>query len=438
MVILNKYWNLSLFISLFGSAIGRNIIELSDSCTLTITKSEDIIITEDSKCTVGIFLPEEIKPYYIECNREDNGNISCSKKDLPKKNKENKCNNESTGKLINIGHEDDEYVFCLGKFGFDYPYNYPYIKLRGSNKYGNYFVKHTFPSTKNVFTFESEALYYIVKYDEYGIAFDENLNFTDHCANTSGRAITRKEDFCSSNSSGLYYTCKNGICKDIHTIENYEPVEQEELKYCIVKTGENCSVDTYYLIDETTMRKQNQGDGSLYYCENKNESCKKINMPGYYIVDKNNYYICRKDTNRKYTKCEKITLNENNDTCEVGKMILINKKLYLCIATSSKIPINENNNEVYIMEMSPNENENIFDLNEEQKAIIKINGSEIKLFKNYNNNLRYTYAIKSTHKIFNKDKDQLPTDENGKFNKNEIYELICNKGICKEVNQEYN
>jgi len=433
MIVLNKYWIPSLLFSILEVVIGNNII-LSDSCT--ISKSDDIITTDNSECSAGIFLPE-YESYYIECKRNDNGNISCTKKDLPKINSENECNNESTGKLINI---ENEYVFCLGKFGF----NYPYIKLRGSKeeygKYGNYFVKHTFPSTKNVFSFESEALYYVVKYDKYGIAFDKNLNYTDHCADTSGIAITRKEDFCSSNSSGLYYTCKNGICKDIHTIENYEPVDQEEPEesnYCKVKTGANCSADTYYLVDETTMRKKNKGKGSLYYCENKNESCKKINMPGYYIVDRNNYYICESGN----AKCKKETIyNINCEKNNIGK-IIFNSRLSICIANSKSVPLTIENNGIYIMERNPDIN--AFNLPECQKAIIKINENEVKLYFNYNNNLRYTYADRETRKLLNKGIDTFPIKSDNVIKKIDedniyefIYELKCNNGICENVNNK--
>jgi len=208
--------------------------------------------------------------------------------------------------------------------------------------------------------------------------------------------------------------------------------------YCKVRTGENCYTDTYYLIDKTTMKVLDEGSGSLYYCESKNEPCKEIMSPGYYIDNVYNYYTCDGRTR----SCKKEALNKKNsekNKCtrsNIGKILLIDGHLSLCIDKSIAVPISVKTTGAYIME--PNSKINVFNLGDHQKAIISINGNGVKLFKDYDNNLRYTYAAISTHKILNKGVDSFPTkigdDGTVKLKEEDIYELVCNNGICNNLN----
>ncbi|KAL6632781.1 scaffoldin [Neocallimastix sp. 'constans'] len=152
---------------------------------------------------------------YFECRQCDSGD-DChdNKKCTTAASPQSSCDNTSVGKLFK---DQNNIKLCLGKIGS----STTYASLdfgKDDNEY--YLVKHTKNENGNVFSYATNANYYVVKSNsaENGIILsDDNIQpnsgtFLD-CAESSGKLITRIEDFCSADSSERYYTCKNGVCQ---------------------------------------------------------------------------------------------------------------------------------------------------------------------------------------------------------------------------------
>jgi len=80
----------------------------------------------------------------------------------------------------------------------------------------------------DVFNFNHifSATYFVVQKTKNAIFLDTSYVAVDQCAKTNGLIIDRLTDFCSNDSSGMYYTCSNGSCfseyQENGTIENVD------------------------------------------------------------------------------------------------------------------------------------------------------------------------------------------------------------------------
>jgi len=220
------------------------------------------------------FIYKPIPGYYkgdlgfIECDSKN----KCTKLDNPT----GVCVNgevENGGLAKNIAEDGtEEYGICL-----KHNNKYVFVKFEdpvqskdgGETEEKKYVISHE----SELFGFDAKTTYVTLKVSEMSITFDTSVNVSDQCVIASEGFITsRKEDFCSSDSTGKYYTCENGKCitKYQSTYED-EPTEYSEnvCKFkikqkeagntkkrdgdsieCEIDGDKNCTVEGYYLIEK--------------------------------------------------------------------------------------------------------------------------------------------------------------------------------------------
>eukprot|EP00833_Pecoramyces_ruminatium_P012889 jgi/Orpsp1_1/1186921/evm.model.d7180000054122.1 len=241
-----KYWSLPLLVGLLGRSVRADGESAAvQGCILTENGSS---VTATEGCTAGIYKTTTALKY-IECRYNNARVLSCSLVNLPT-TETSACTAALIGQLIKKG---SDYLLCLGEFGKDAT-QYPSVKLGEDTaaNHGKYFVQHT-PQTndpRSVFSFDITAHYYVVELSAKGIAFDNTETLKDHCASIEGKLTTRKEDFCSPTGSGRYYTCTNGICKEVRNQVDYELINKEkevdpsdaECNFSI--SGDTCSINS--------------------------------------------------------------------------------------------------------------------------------------------------------------------------------------------------
>jgi len=215
----------------------------------------------------------------------------------------------------------------------------------------------------------------------------------------------------------------------------------DEGKYkCDVESGNNCSSNTYYLINENGDISNNEG--TVYYCvdDNKGVSCTKQNDIGYYVNNKDIIYTCKK--NNGAIVCAKSSINNNVCNEEnIGKLFLSESKIFICLNYNNKaysIELSKNNAGEYVVYKSITSNE-LFGTNDENLyAVITINENSVLLNTEYSKNMKYVYVYKdennesSIFKVMKKG-DSCPriTEDSEDINENSILELQCNEGKCK-------
>jgi len=68
----------------------------------------------------------------------------------------------------------------------------------------------------DVFNFDNSATNFVVQITKNSIVFDPTFGSVeennDYCAKDSAEVVSRKIDFCSCESSGMYYSCAYGKC----------------------------------------------------------------------------------------------------------------------------------------------------------------------------------------------------------------------------------
>jgi len=122
----------------------------------------------------------------------------------------------------------------------------------------------------------------VVKSSEKAIVFNPLISKKDHCADKNGQLMERVSDFCSDNSSGMYYTCENGKCTAEYqtTIGKFEDNKEKECTCTGETIGENCKTNKnasgYY-----------NYENDLYQYEFGKDKCTKVDVPldGYYWND---------------------------------------------------------------------------------------------------------------------------------------------------------
>jgi len=154
----------------------------------------------------GYYVNKDDTDEYIKCT-----NSGCDPIQKPKNTEE--CKSENDGKLIYNG---SAVVLCtkineLNTGGSDVNENH-YVGIPFAKTKTNYLVHHSING--EVFNFDrtSSNVYYVVKSNQNAIVFNPLISIEDHCADNDGKLMDRISDFCSDNSSGMYYTCENGKC----------------------------------------------------------------------------------------------------------------------------------------------------------------------------------------------------------------------------------
>jgi len=156
----------------------------------------------------GYYMNKCNEERYIQCSSK-----GCKSKKLPTVNEG--CHTSTDGKLIKM---DDELVVCTKVNELNYTSKevntsrYVGISfLPSTNEEDRYLIHHA----GDVFSFERTTSnnYYVVSKNTTSIVFDPNYKYVkDYCTSISSLIVNRLEDFCSSNSSGMYYTCTTGKC----------------------------------------------------------------------------------------------------------------------------------------------------------------------------------------------------------------------------------
>jgi len=173
----------------------------------------------------GFYMNKCNNKKYIQCSSK-----FCTSKILPEDDEE--CNSSTDGKLIKTGNI---FSVCTKINKLNTQANevdstkYISIPFTTSNVNDRYLIHHA----GDIFNFNRSTLttYYVVSKNTTSIIFDPTYeNVIDYCANTSGLIIDRISDFCSSDSSGMYYTCTTGICTS----------EYQTKKGYFENNGENC------------------------------------------------------------------------------------------------------------------------------------------------------------------------------------------------------
>ncbi|KAG4082923.1 scaffoldin [Neocallimastix lanati (nom. inval.)] len=230
------------------------------------------------------------------------------------------------------------------------------VKLCATNSIGfsdkeeNYVVMHA--TEGDVFNFDRSKTFYLVKVTADAIYYDVTAETPkDYCADTDGKLISRKEDFCSSKGSGRYYTCKNGKC-DSKLQTDYQDESNGEINDCILEVtdeeegtlevrdeekgtcgvvhGKTCgsSNNGYHLLES--------GDLVLYNKDNEGESCTVISSPvdGYYWNDyqyNENVIMC------VGSKCSEIDILDAECTDKTtNKLVDSHYKLDFCLGSNKE------------------------------------------------------------------------------------------------------
>ena len=159
------------------------------------------------------------------------------------------CTDNNTGKLIKKG---SDVALCLGNFAPPEEgtattsskraatiTTFPTLAFATETGV-NYLVQHV-KSTSNVFSFDSSANFYaVVRPDANSIVLDsdygnETTPKEDKAAlKTDGKLIERQDELCDiGNSSGRYYSCKNGVCTSTKKTSKVQEDNGETRKYKI-------------------------------------------------------------------------------------------------------------------------------------------------------------------------------------------------------------
>lgn len=182
---------------------------------------------------------------------------------------------------------------------------------------GEYLVHHA--QDGDVFNFASDRtiVYYAVVTSSNAIAFNPSFSKTDHCATSTGKLVDRPNDFCSDDSSGMYYTCTQGLCsaefqydredQEFQTQTVCDPSDQD--------TWNNCSIG-YYLESKTLYQCAAPVAGGSIECD---EQSKDI---GYYKGGDGGVIVCKQKSSGSGTECTEVDmLNKSTTTCNEGNVI---------------------------------------------------------------------------------------------------------------------
>ena len=308
---------------------------LSDSSELikctgpTTCSSVDIV--------AGLYKDNANNSKYIKCTNEK----ICTEEDPVSPGE---CSAETIGKVINNGKT----VLCLGKFGD----NFPSVEIGGTVN-GKYFVQHspakikkedgTYEPSGNVFTWEKTANFYAINVDGNSITFDSSAEYTDQCADTDGKYLTRKEDFCSTKSSGVYYSCgnedmpKGGVCIARNQAD-YTEIDNNDKTSSFVIEGNGCKCSDCTETDNGySLANEDKTLIKFKYSEESPECTIKENVIGYYWNNNKNMF--------KFDGEEWKEISTIKNSCEsnVGGIINDNGTVKFCVEEGKSVNISSSN-----------------------------------------------------------------------------------------------
>jgi len=271
-------------------------------------------------------------------------------------------------------------------------------------------------SADSAFGFDASAAYYVLKIDTNSITVniddDERIDVTLDKSDNSLFA-SRKEDFCSTNSSGYYLSCKNGKCIR-RKQDNYEE---------IVPNSGVCNIDE----EESNCKKG-------YYLKSGETKACKISTEGGNCVesfDKKGYYWNESQYN-EIIECNGSTCKKAEivvtDSClgKAGRFIDNGYMVYFCTEGGKKLLVSE-----FDSEFSKDENKKVGT----KKATGNNTGSDTEVEEK-------TYVIKGqTGSIFDNIDAYYAIKKEGNDNSIIVNDVItsvtvtegkksCEKGVC--------
>lgn len=172
-----------------------------------------------------------------------------------------------------------------------------------------------------------------------------------------------------------------------------------------------------------------ENNGILFYCEEENSQCEKIENIGYYVNADGSSFECK--IVEQSLLCSKYTLGFDCETETIGKLYKNGDDISLCLRKNDKIKAYENlreNAKDCIVSYGQN---NIYGINSNEFTILSINENSAFLdLKKYKNTL-YAYTLESNFKVIDIDNEQCPTNSKGSIDENTLIEYICTEGKCK-------
>ncbi|ORX43067.1 scaffoldin, partial [Piromyces finnis] len=158
------------------------------------------------------------------------------------------------GELIINSRSENKVGICLENKA------YTFVEFGENDK--NYVVSQNV----ELFGFDAKTTHVLLKISTNSITFDNTAkDFEDQCVlkgDNNGYIVDRKVDFCSTDSTDMYYTCKSGKC----TTKKQDDYEDVETEY----TKEKCT----FIIDEGTVNNSCTKKG--YYLHVDGQSKKLI------------------------------------------------------------------------------------------------------------------------------------------------------------------
>jgi len=328
---------------------------------------------------------------YIKCSSK-----GCKSRKLPTENEE--CNALTDGKLIKMA---DGLVVCTKINELNSTISevntskYIGISLSSVNENDRYLVHHA----GDVFNFErmTSNNYYVVSKNTTFVVFDPMYkDVKDHCASISGLMMNRTSDFCSSDSSGMYYTCTTGKCTSEFQVDkdHFENNGESECNCYRGRASETCSRNDIGYYYEA---------GTQYFYDGN--FCKKIKITseptiGFYW----NNYQYNKISNfdgEKFSAVVPTIVTSNNCGKKKNELVDTGFNLVFCNGNSRFIPILSTTKTIFTKGI----NNTLFNDNNKYYAL-----------KKNENNLVINYSI------------------NGSVTTDGI-ELDCNRGECTVISR---
>lgn len=189
-------------------------------------------------------------------------------------------------------------------------------------------------------------------------------------------------------------------------------------------------------------------EGTLFYCTGDSVQCSEVIDVGYYIVDSSTVYTCQDIGDG--LKCTKGGIDENITGCDlshVGELFLDNNVISLCLSymgspvKAISIALNNSNSGTYLLEKNADPAKNVFGITggSDKYAIVKVKDKIVTLFSTYDNQLKYVYGNMVSGKVMKREEKTCPTKTGanaGELDTNNILELFCTGGKCKDSSYE--
>ncbi|OUM69772.1 hypothetical protein PIROE2DRAFT_2194 [Piromyces sp. E2] len=297
--------------------------------------------TIDKNPLPGYYMDKEKNTKVIKCTYS-----GCDKIDKPTISKRvDSCTSEHDGKLTFVGPITSSTVklctqinkFTDGNFNSILDKNYAgitFAEIGAEENSEERFLVHQ-ATAGEVFSFDRspDNTYYVVKTTTDSIVLDIAYNKVDYCSDTSAKMMDRLQDFCSANSSGMYYTCENGKCIAESQLDNTKKANTD---LCSCTTaGKKTGCDT----DGSTYDGYYSYNNALFSISStKNCASETSPAPGYYW-NKHQYNEvseCNGSTCTKSTVPVEIT-----KSCDghANKIIDIGYNIYFCLDARTPIQL---------------------------------------------------------------------------------------------------